>query len=222
MRPVPATISAILSVLLVALALTWSVAAQDAPATPAATPLGTPLATPAATPRPLGAAECTVEPIDPVAYGEAVRAAVSVTDPPAIETGQPADAATVAAVTATIEGSIACSNAGDMARLLTLTDPAFGPAMLGVSREDVQPEIDRAVAESPVTQGQAGPPLIEENDGREVSATLLGIGEIVSFPDGTAAARIELDSPQTGGVATAIVHLRPTEAGFVVTTWFLE
>lgn len=219
MRPVRAAVPAILSVLIVALALTWSVAAQDAPATPGATPFASPEATPVT----LGAAECTVDPIDPVAYGEAVRAAVSVTDSPAIETGQPADAETVAAVTATIEGSIACSNAGDMARLLTLTDPAFGPAMLGVGREDVQPEIDRAVAESPATQGQAGPPLIEESDGREVSATLLGIGEIVTFPDGTAAARIELDSPQTGGVATAVVHLRPTDAGYyVVTTWGLE
>lgn len=218
MSPIKTVVPAILSVLLIALALTWSVAAQDAPATPAATPF----ATPAAMPVPLGAAECTVEPIDPVAYGDAVRTAVSVMDPPALETGQPADPATVAAVTATIAGSIACSNAGDMARLLTLTDPAFAPAMLSTDRAAIQPEIDRAVAESPVTQGQAGPPLIEESDGREVSATLLGIGEIVTFPDGTAAARIELDSPQTGGVATALVYLRPTDAGYVVTTWGLE
>ncbi len=211
MRTARHLVSAILPV---ALLLTWSVAAQDAPASPGATPMATPMATPIA----LGAAQCVVEPVDPVSYGEAVRAATSVTDPPAFETGQPADDETTEGVIATIEGSIACSNAGDMARLLTLTDPAFAPAMLGVAREDVQPEIDRAVAEAPA-QGEAGPPLIEESDGREVSATLLEIGDVVTFPDGTAAIMIRLDSPQTYGVATATVHLRPTDAGYLVTTW---
>ncbi len=217
MRPVRTLVTAILTLVLVALIMPWSVMAQDAPATPGATPLATPVGTPFA----LGAAECTVDPVDPVSYGEAVRAAVSVTDPPAIETGQPADPTTVAAVSATIEGSIACSNAGDMARLLMLTDAAFAPAMLGVDRADVQPEIDRAVSETP-PQGQAGPPLIEESSGQEVSATLLGIDSIVTFPDGTAAATIRLDSPQTSGVATAVAHLRPTDMGYVVTTWFVQ
>lgn len=214
MRTARHLVSAILPAVLLALMLTWSATAQDAPATPAATPMATLMATPIA----LGAAQCVVEPVDPVSYGEAVRAATSVTDPPAFETGQPADAATTEAVIATIERSIACSNTGDMARLLTLTDPAFAPAMLGVARENVQPEIDRAVAEAPA-QGEAGPPLIEESDGREVSATLLEIGDVVIFPDGTAAIMIRLDSPQTYGVATATVHLRPADAGYLVTTW---
>jgi hypothetical protein len=214
MRPVRWFVTTVLTVALFALIVPWSVAAQDTPATPVATPAGTPIA--------LGAAECTVDPIEPVSYGNAVRAAVSVTDPPAIETGQPADAETVTAVSETIRTAIACSNAGDMARLLTLTDPAFAPAMLGVDRTDVQPEIDRAVAESPVERGQAAPPLIEESTGQEVSATLLGIGDIVSFPNGTAAVRMQLDSPQTGGQANATAWLRRTDAGWLVTTWALK
>ena len=210
MRPVRTLVTAVLSMMLVALILPWSTTAQDPPATPAATPMASPVV--------LRAADCAVGPVDPVSYGEAVRAATSVTDPPAFETGQPADAETTAPVTDTIHTAIACSNAGDMARLLTLTDPAFAPAMLGVDRTDVQPEIDRAVAESPA-QGQAAPPLIEESTGQEVSATLLGIGDVVTFPDGTAAVRMQLDSPQTGGRANATAWLRQTDAGWVVTTW---
>ena len=216
MRSARHLVPALALVALLAVLLTWSVAAQDAPATPGATPMASPVATPIA----LGAAQCTVDPVDPVAYGDAVRAANSVNDPLAFTTGQPADATTADAVIATIEGSIACSNAGDMARLLTLTDPAFAPAMLGVGRADVQPEIDRAVAETPA-QGQAGPPLIEESDGREVSATLLEIDGVVTFPDGTAAIMIRLDSPQTNGVSDATAWLRQTDAGWLVTTWAL-
>ncbi len=216
MRSVRRLVPTMLPVALLALLLTRSVAAQDAPATPGATAMASPVATPIA----LGATACTVDPVEPVAYGDAVRAATSVTDPPAFATGQPADATTTDAVIATIEGAIACSNAGDMARLLTLTDPAFAPAMLGVGRADVQPEIDRAVAETPA-EGEAGPPLIEESDGREVSAMLLEVGSVVTFPDGTAAIMIRLDSPQTNGVATATAWLRPTDAGWRVTTWSL-
>lgn len=202
---------------LLAVTLTGA-AAQEA--TPAATPGATPGATPLATPLVLGAAECTVDPIDPVSYGEAVRAATSVTDPPAYETGRPADPATTEAVSAVIRISIACTESGDMSRILAVTDPAFAPAMLGVQRADVQPEIDRAVAEAPPA-GVAGPPLIEESDGREVHSTLLGIDGVVTFPDGTAAIRLRLDSPQNGGVAAATAWLRLTDTGWKVTTWAL-
>lgn len=217
MRPTrtTATLSRVMSIAaLLTLSVTGSVVAQEA--TPGATPGATPLATPIV----LGAAECTVDPIDPVSYGEAVRAATSVTDPPAYETGRPADPATTEAVSAVIRISIACTESGDMSRILAITDPAFAPAMLGVQRADAQPEIDRAVAEAPPA-GMAGPALIEESDGREVHSTLLGIDGVVTFPDGTAAIRLRLDSPQTGGVASATAWLRLTDTGWKVTTWAL-
>ena len=68
--------------------------------------------------------------------------------PFAMPAGQPADEATVAAVTATIRESLACRNAGDYARAYALVTDRFLRALLG-GPDTIPPEIAAALAESP-------------------------------------------------------------------------
>jgi hypothetical protein len=71
-------------------------------------------------------AECTVAPIDPAAFAAALAIASAATLPTHVAAkadlpaGAPLDAATLTAVTATIRMVVACSNAGNKARLATL------------------------------------------------------------------------------------------------------
>ena len=203
--------AAILTLTLVALALgPAAISAQN----------DSPASTPGATPAAIGTSDCDVDPIDPVAYGDAVRAASDPGERRPLDDAEPADETTVAAVTAVIDMSVSCTNAGDMSRLLALTDPAFAPSMLGVDRADVQPEIDRAVAEAPAA-GETGDPLVEESDGQPVTPTLLGIGDIVTFSDGLVAADVEIESLQTRGRVDARVYLLPVDDSYLIFDWYV-
>ena len=202
--------TAVLSLLLTVLALPGAALAQDSatPATPA---------TPAATPSALGAAECTVDPIDPDTYGEAARSATPQAGLPDPATGEPADGATVFAVYDTIVQSIACTNAGDLGRLLAVIDPSYAPTLLGVPAEQIPAALEAAVASAPETGGTATP-LVDDNDQSAIVSTLVGIGEIVSLPDGQVAATVEIDSPQTGP-ATTVIYLRQDGERYVITSY---
>ena len=206
MRAIPSVIgAAILSLLLVVVALPSAVGAQDLPSTPPATPA------------PLGAAQCTVDPIDPETYGAAALAATPQAATPEAATGEPADDATVFAVYDTIVQSIACTNAGDLARLLAVIDPSYAQTLLGVPADQVQAAIDAAVAAAP-EQGDTGTPLADDNDQSAIVSTLRGIDEIVTLPDGQVAATVQIDSPQTGPVTT-IIYLSQGPDRYLITNY---
>ena len=199
--------TATLALLLVAVALPVAAGAQDA--------------TPAVSPAPLGAAQCTVDPIDPATYG---AAAVAATPEPATgdtSASEPADDATAFAVYDTIVQSIACTNAGDLARLLAVIDPSYAQTLLGVPADQVQAAIDAAVAAAPAP-GETATPLVDDNDQSAIRSTLRGIDGIVTLPDGQVAATVQIDSPQTGPV-TIVIYLRMGEDRYLITNYvFLE
>lgn len=139
-----------------------------------------------ATPAPLGAESCTVDPIDPDAYNAAIAEATPPIAQPVDAVGDPADEATAAAVTEAIEQSVACTNIGDLGRLLAVIDPAYAPTLLGVPNADVPAAIEAAAASS----NAAGPatPLVDDYDQGGLVSSILGITDIVVLPDGGAAA----------------------------------
>ena len=197
----------LLALLLVAVTLPVAAGAQNA--------------TPAATPAPLGADQCTVAPIDPATYG--ASAVVATPQPVTGDTaaGEPADDATTFAVYDTIVQSIACTNAGDLARLLAVIDPSYAQTLLGVPADQVQAAIDAAVAAAPAPGGTATP-LVDDNDQSAIRSTLRGIDGIVTLPDGQVAATVQIDSPQTGPVTT-VIYLRMGENRYLITNYvFLE
>lgn len=111
----------------------------------------------AATPRPIVA-----EPAPPFA-------------PPA---GEPGDAATVAAITATVREAVACRNAGDFARTLVFFTPNMLAELYG-SPATVDPEVLRGI--------QEGPRSVPEQRRLRIDA----IAEVVVLPDGRAGALVE-------------------------------
>lgn len=209
MRSVPTFVgAAILSLSLAVLAIP-AAGAQDAPATPAGTPAG------------LGAADCTVDPIDPATYGAAAVSATPQAETPDLSAAEPVDDATAFAVFDTIVQSIACTNAGDLARLLAVIDPSYAQTILGVPADQVQAAIDAAVA-SASEDGGTATPLVDDNVQTAVPATLLGIGDIVTLPDGRVAATVQIDDPQVGPITT-VVYLRETEGRYLITNYvFLD
>ncbi len=199
--------AAILALSLTVLAVP-AVGAQDGPATPAGTPSG------------LGAAECTVDPIDPDSYGAAAVSATPQAVTPDLATAEPVDDATAFAVFDTIVQSIACTNAGDLARLLAVIDPSYAQTILGVPADQVQAAI-AAAATSP-EQGATGTPLADDNVQTVTSATLLGIGDIVTLPDGEVAATVQIGDPQVGPIS-AIIYLRMGQDRYLITNYvFLD
>ena len=202
-RPLPVTIvPALLMLLLLTLvALPATVAAQDA--------------TPAAAPVTLGAAECTLEPIDPATYAEAATAATPQATLPDVATGQPADDDTITTVTNTIVQSIACTNAGDLGRLLTVIDPSYAPTVLGVPADELQGALDAIGGDASETAAAATPMTDDQSTS---PSSLVGIGEVIVFPDGQVVATVDLDSPETGPTTTEI-YLRMAGTRYVITAY---
>lgn len=180
-------------------------------------PVAAQQSTPAATAVSLGAEECTVDPIDPATYGAAAAAATPIANPPSIDTGQPANSQTVLAVTDTIQQSVACTNAGDLGRLLAAIDPSYASTLLGVPADQLQAAIDAAGASSATPDG-AATPLVDDRDQSAIMTTLISIDQVVSFDDGTAAVIVQIDSPQTGPT-TATIYLRNNGDRYVITTY---
>lgn len=141
--------------------------------------------------------------------------------PPSIDTGHPADSQTVLAVTDTVQQSIACTNAGDLGRLLAVIDPSYASTLIGVPADQLQAAIDAASASS-ATPVEAATPLVDDRDESAIMTRLMSIDRVVSFDDGTAAAVVQIDSPQTGPT-TATIYLRNNGNRFVITTYvFME
>lgn len=206
MRSIPARVAAfVLAALVVVQVVTLPAAVSAQDATPAAPPVA------------LGAAECTVDPIDPARYGEAALLATPQASLPDVATGQPADADTITAVTDAIVQSIACTNAGDLSRLLAVIDPSYAPTLLDVPADQLPAALDAVVSGTP-EPGAPATPLVDDNDESAISSTLLGIDDVVTFPDGQVAATVRIDSPQTGP-ATTTIYLRMAGTRYVITTY---
>jgi hypothetical protein len=171
-----------------------------------------------ATPAPLGAANCTVEPIDPDAYNAAIAEATPPLPQPMVAVGEPADKTTIAAVTDAIEQSVACTNIGDLGRLLAVIDPAYAPTLLGVPFADVPAAVEAAAA----TSNSTGPatPLVDDYDSGGLVSSLLEVTDVVVLPDGRAAAVATVQ--RVGMPATTFtIYLRFDEAEnrYIITSY---
>jgi hypothetical protein len=174
-----------------------------------------------ATPTPLGAESCTVDPIDPDAYNAAIAEATPPLAQPVEAVGKPADEATAAAVTDAIEQSVACTNIGDLGRLLAVIDPAYAPTLLGVPNADVPAAVEAAAAAS----NAAGPatPLVDDLDQGSLVSSILSITDIVVLPDGGAAAVATIQR-QGYPATTFTIYLRfdSAENRYIITNYTLH
>jgi hypothetical protein len=100
--------------------------------------------------------------------------------PPA---GDPADAETADAVTATVREAIACRNAGDYVRMLVFFTPHMLAELYG-SPATVDPEVLRGI--------QEGPRPLPEPRRLRIDA----IAEVIVMPDGRVGAVVETSTPR--------------------------
>jgi hypothetical protein len=144
-----------------------------------------------ATPAPLGSEACTVDPIDPETYNGAILASV----PPLFygtesPEGEPADEETTAAVTDAVRQSIACTNIGDLGRLLAVIDPAYAPTLLGVPYGEVPEAIEAAAAASRSTDPAT--PLVDDIDEGALDSSLVSVGDALLLADGRVAVLVTI------------------------------
>jgi hypothetical protein len=144
----------------------------------------------ASTPVPLGADRCTVDSIDPDAYNAAIQASVPPLPANPYPQGTPADEATIAAVTDVIEQSVACTNVGDLGRLLALLDPAYAPTLLGVPYQDVPAAVEAAAATS--SSADPATPLVDDLDQGGLVSSILGITNVQVLENGQVTAEATL------------------------------
>lgn len=175
---------------------------------------------PDATPAPLGAADCTVDPIDPDAYTAAIAAATPPPPLPGTPTGTPADDATVAGVTEAIKQSIACTNAGDLGRLLAVIDPSYAPIILGVPNDQVPAAVEAAAK----TSAASGPatPLVDDLDNTSLVSNLISVTNVTQLPEdffhGLVSAEVKISRPGIGTV-TATVYFRKEGYHYIITQY---
>ena len=138
---------------------------------------GAPAAVPAAQEGPRPGADipapedCTVEP-RPLGYFEDLAGqAIGTPEPPPADDATPADAATVEAVTETIRLSLACANAGDLARYAALHTAA------GLLSHFVDAPAD-ALTQLPAVAAAPPAPLPEEQRN-----ALYTVREVATLPD---------------------------------------
>jgi len=141
----------------------------------------------------VAAGECTTEP-RPAGFFEQLAATPGATPstpvgqagsptPFAMPQGQPADQATVDAVTETERQVVACLNAGDYLRVYALYSDNY-------VRQNVPAETIGALPATPVPAPET------------TQLVLQAVREVVLLPDGRAAALIDLTGPQAGGAVT--------------------
>lgn len=159
---------------------------------------------------PLPPADCNaVEPIDPAAYNEAVLASVPPLPQPLHPEGEPASEDVVAAVTDVIAQSIACTNAGDYARLMAVIDPMYAPTLIGVPYGDFADTLTTLVEASLATD--VATPMLEDIDQTVVSSELLSVTNVQDHGNGVVSAVAEIW--QTAGyTSTVTIYLRTQEA----------
>jgi hypothetical protein len=177
-----------------------------------------------ATPEILGAAQCTVAPIDPDAYIEAIAVSTPAPPLPSVPAGTAADEATIAAVTDTMRQSIACTNAGDLGRLLALIDPSYAPTILGVPNNQI-PDAVRAAAASSGTVAIDATPLVDDLDGTLLTSTIVSISDVMLLPQefygGQVSLKIVINRPDIAQV-TATVYLRQDGDRYIITNYVYD
>jgi hypothetical protein len=177
-----------------------------------------------ATPEILGAAQCTVDPIDPDAYIAAVAAATPAPPLPSVPQGTPADAATVAAVTDTMRQSVACTNAGDLGRLLALIDPSYAPTLLGVPNDAI-PAAVQAAADSSAAVAVDATPLVDDLDNTLLTSRIISISDVMVLPQefygGLVSLKIVIERPDIAMV-TATVYLREDAGRYIITNYVYD
>ena len=170
-----------------------------------------------ATPDALGAAQCTIAPIDPNAYIKAIAASTPVPPLPATNVGTPADAETVAAVTDTMRQSVACTNAGDLGHLLALINPSYAPTILGVPNDQVA-----AAAAHSATVTADSTPQVDDLDGTPLTSTIVSISNVVVLPqeffNGRVSLTIVVNQPDIA-LVTATVYLRKDGDRYIITDY---
>lgn len=172
-----------------------------------------------ATPEALGADVClAVTPIDPVAYNEAIQASTPPLAQNPYPSGTPADDETVAAVTTVIEQSVACTNIGDLGRLLAVIDPSYAPTLLGVPLSDVPAAVEAAAA----TSSPEGPatPLVDDVDQGGLVSELLDVSNVQVLENGDVAAEATVQRTEMPAT-TFTIYLRynDAESRYVITTY---
>lgn len=159
-----------------------------------------------ASPSPIPASACTVEPIPFERLTDAVASPVAspvvpeaVATPSAELEGEPADETTTAAIRGQVEILVACINAGDLLRSLTLYSDRFIGEVLG-GQALTQAQYDQQLA------------LIEPRPAG-VEVVIIEFGEVVILPDGRAAVRIVGDDLQQEDPASSTDFYFVEEAG---------
>lgn len=174
-----------------------------------------------ATPAPLGAEDCTVDPIDAETYIAAINVATPAPPLPATAEGEPADEATVMAVTDTMRQSVACTNAGDLGRLLAVIDPAYAPTLLGVPFDQIPAAVEAAAASSATTTAPATP-LTDDLDDTSLISSLISVTDVRVLPEtffnGQVACTVVISRPDIA-VVTATVYLRLEGERYVITNY---
>jgi len=176
---------------LLGLTLFSPVAAQDAPA-------GTPVA-----------AECTVAPIDATTYYEAVMNSVPPLQQPINPEGPAASEEIAAAVTEVIQQSVACTNAGDFARLLAVIDPSYAPALIGVPYGQFEAAL-HALVEGSLDATQATP-MVDDVDQSELNPTIVSVTNVLDHGNGIISAVAQIES-NVSFASTFTIYLRVQEA----------
>jgi hypothetical protein len=197
---------ALLVVAIAALAMPLVARAQDA----------TPVASPVASPFAPGPEECTGDPITldrltqlvgtPVAGVESEASPVASPTPFVMPEGEAADEATIAAITATIRGYLACLNAGDLARALALysdqglRDLFAGAIANGATAEQILDSL--------------GTPQSLPEDQRNL---LYGVDDVRVLPDGRVAALIIGDNlAEPGPPGPALIYFSQVDGRWLI------
>ena len=156
-------------------------------------------------------AECTVAPIDPGDILDRLAATPGVVEtalahpavspaaptPYVLPAGEPADAATVAGVAATVREYVACLNAGSTARQLALFTEAHLARIVLAGLGQPYPDAV-ATAEAMMATASAEAARREDTGG----IAILAIRDIRVLPDGRAAATLLVDGPDSDSTTT--------------------
>ena len=152
-----------------------------------------------------GAAECTVEPYDlttaiQLGEGTPIAAASPEATPTERPTGQPADEATVAAVTETIEQFVGCFNLGYQLRIIVLFTPAYLQTFLAqdesLTAEEISDLNEAAARESP-----------DEPLAADQQTVIHSIGEVEVLDDGRVIATVIGDDRSEEGGPSPIYFI---------------
>ena len=170
--------------------------------------VSSPVAAQESTPEALQPGTCSVDPVDAATYYDAVMASIPPLQQPIAPEGEAASDDVIDAVTETILQSIACTNAGDFARLLAVIDPSYAPTLIGVPYGDFEAALFALVEAS--LDATAATPMVDDIDQSELSSSGVWIGDVLDHGNGIVSAVATIDSDM-GYSSTFTIYLRQQE-----------